>query len=170
LWDFDAGTGIMAPPVSYLVDGVQHITLMVGWGGAPGLINPPGMGPVKPGYGRVLTFALDGNASMEPRPFGHTEPPVPALPLEASAATIRDGQELYEGLCFGCHGSGTIAGSLPDLRYSSADVHAQFEQIVLGGLREQRGMPRFDDLIDAEEVRAIQQYILSRSHATSGAP
>lgn len=170
LWDFDAGTGIMAPPVSYLVDGVQHITLMVGWGGAPGLINPPGMGPVKPGYGRVLTFALDGNASMEPRPFGHTEPPVPALPLEASAATIRDGQELYEGLCFGCHGFGTIAGSLPDLRYSSADVHAQFEQIVLGGLREQRGMPRFDDLIDAEEVRAIQQYILSRSHATSGAP
>ena len=143
---------------------------MVGWGGAPGLINPPGMGPVKPGYGRVLTFALDGNASMEPRPFGHTEPPVPALPLEASAATIRDGQELYEGLCFGCHGFGTIAGSLPDLRYSSADVHAQFEQIVLGGLREQRGMPRFDDLIDAEEVRAIQQYILSRSHATSGAP
>ena len=128
------------------------------------------MGPVKPGYGRVLTFALDGNASIEPRPFGHTEPPVPALPLEASAATIRDGRELYEGLCFGCHGFGTIAGSLPDLRYSSADVHAQFEQIVLGGLREQRGMPRFDDLIDAEQVRAIQQYVLSRANATSGTP
>jgi quinohemoprotein ethanol dehydrogenase len=27
LWQFDAGTGIMAPPITYLLDGVQYITL-----------------------------------------------------------------------------------------------------------------------------------------------
>jgi outer membrane protein assembly factor BamB len=32
LCEFDAGTGIMAPPVTHLVDGVQYLTLMVGWG------------------------------------------------------------------------------------------------------------------------------------------
>ena len=62
LWTFDAGTGIMAPPVTYQVDGVQYVSVLAGWGGAPGLFNDPGWGPVKPGYGRILTFMLDGTA------------------------------------------------------------------------------------------------------------
>jgi len=41
LWQFDAGTGIMAPPVTYLLDGVQYVTIMVGWGGSAGLNNIP---------------------------------------------------------------------------------------------------------------------------------
>ena len=65
LWEFYAGTGIMAPPVTYLLDGVQYITLMVGWGGSAGINNLPGSGPVKPGYGRVLTFSLDGKAKLD---------------------------------------------------------------------------------------------------------
>src|SRR5208283_1231750 len=52
LWEFNAGTGIMAPPVTYSIGEVQYITLMVGWGGAAGLVNVPGSGPVKPGFGR----------------------------------------------------------------------------------------------------------------------
>ena len=70
LWEFDAGTGIMAPPVTYLLDGVQYVTLMVGWGGAAGLVNLPGSGPVKRGFGRVLTFSLGANARLEVPPFG----------------------------------------------------------------------------------------------------
>ena len=58
IWDFDAGTGIMAPPVTYLQDGVQYITLMVGWGGAAALANIPGGGPIKRGYSSVLTFSV----------------------------------------------------------------------------------------------------------------
>src|SRR5262249_31324229 len=57
-WDFDAGTGIMAPPVTYLQDVVQYITLMVGWGGAAALANIPGGGPIKRGYSSVLTFSV----------------------------------------------------------------------------------------------------------------
>ena len=170
LWDFDAGTGIMAPPVTYLADGAQYVTLMVGWGGGPGLINMPGMGPVKPGYGRILTFALDGDATLRVRPFGHTQPPVPPLPVDASAATIRQGHQLYAGHCFGCHGVNAVAGSLPDLRYLSAAVHAQFESIVLGGALEAQGMPGFGDLLNAEQVKAIQQYVLSQAHEAADAP
>src|ERR1039458_4776154 len=65
LWEFDAGTGIMAPPVTYLRDGVQYVTLMVDWGGAAGLVNLPGSGPVKRGFGRVLTFSLGANAKLD---------------------------------------------------------------------------------------------------------
>jgi len=167
LWEFDAGTGIMAPPVTYLVDGVQYLTLMVGWGGAAGLINPPGMGPVKPGFGRILTFALDGRTPLRVTPFGRTGPPAPPLPVTASAGTIKQGGVLYEGNCTGCHGVNAIAGSLPDLRYASAQVHTQFEKIVLGGARASLGMPGFSDLLNSEQVKAIQQYILWRAHESA---
>ena len=43
LWTFDAGTGIMAPPVTYLVDGVQYVSVLAGWGGPPACsMTPPG--------------------------------------------------------------------------------------------------------------------------------
>ena len=65
LWEFNAGTGIMAPPVTYLINGTQYLTLVVGWGGSAGLLNIPGHGPIKPGFGRVLTFAIGANAKFE---------------------------------------------------------------------------------------------------------
>ena len=37
LWRFDAATGIMAPPVTYTVDGTQYVTVLAGWGGPAGL-------------------------------------------------------------------------------------------------------------------------------------
>jgi hypothetical protein len=57
---FEAGTGIMAPPVTYAVDGVQYVSVIAGWGGSAGLFNFPGNGPVKPlaGYSRSHSAAL----------------------------------------------------------------------------------------------------------------
>ena len=166
LWEFDAGTGIMAPPVTYLVGGVQHITVMVGWGGGAGLINPPGIGLTKPGFGRILTFAIGGNAKLEVPYFGHKRPPSPTIRMKASRETVRQGKFLYATFCFTCHGVDAVAGSgIPDLRYASADVHQQFAAIVLGGARESRGMPSFRDIITRDQVRAIQVYVLSRAAA-----
>ena len=61
LWQTNIGSGIIAPPVSYGVDGKQYITIAAGWGGAMGLsskftdqINP----------GTIYTFALDSNKAM----------------------------------------------------------------------------------------------------------
>ena len=64
----DAGTGIMAPPVTYTVDGIQYITVLAGWGGAAGLMNTPTLGAAKPGWGRILTFALNGTATLKAPP------------------------------------------------------------------------------------------------------
>ncbi len=33
VWQFDAATGIMAPPGTYSIDGGQFLTVMAGWGG-----------------------------------------------------------------------------------------------------------------------------------------
>src|SRR5262245_14241961 len=169
LWQFDAGTGIMAPPVTYSVDGIQYLSLMVGWGGPDGSSNAPDRGRVKPGYGRILTFALDGTAKLTARPFGHTEPPTPAITMNASPDTIHEGKLLYGGYCRGCHGMDVVAGPLPDLRYATRTVHQQFEAIVLGGARSSRGMPSFKDLLRPDQVRAIQAYVLSRAREGANA-
>jgi quinohemoprotein ethanol dehydrogenase len=170
LWEFDAGTGIMAPPVTYLVGGVQHVTVMVGWGGV-GLINPPRRGPAKAGFGRILTFAIGGTSPLEVPPFGHKEPPTPAIRMNASPAAVREGKFLYATFCYRCHGVDAVAGvAIPDLRYASAQTHQQFDAIVLRGTRESRGMPSFSDLLTRNQVRTIQAYVLSRAAASAIPP
>jgi quinohemoprotein ethanol dehydrogenase len=167
LWSFNAGTGITAAPVTYLAHGVQYVTLMVGWGGTQGLVNPQNMGPVKPGFGRILTFAIGGEAKLTPTPYGHAEAPVPAIRLDTTAAALQEGQLLYSTYCVFCHGRNAIAGATPDLRYATADVHARFQSIVLDGARKALGMPAFGDKLNASQVRAIEAYILSRAAAAS---
>jgi quinohemoprotein ethanol dehydrogenase len=163
LWEFDAATGIMAPPVTYLVDGVQHVTVMVGWGGPDGLMNAPALGPAKAGYGRVVTFKLGGDATLAARPFGHTGPPVPAITMDATPAVVAEGALLYATNCFACHGLNAVASGLPDLRYATAEVHGQFDAIVRGGARAPLGMPAFADRLSAEQTRSIQAYVLARA-------
>jgi len=163
LWQFDAGTGIMAPPVTYTLAGVQYLSVMAGWGGAAGLSNDPGAGKMKPGYGRILTFAVNGTATLNAPAYGHTEPPTPATTVNASAATIHQGGLLFNGECAPCHGINAVAGPVPDLRYATKGVHDQFEAIVLGGALAPLGMPSFKKILAPAQVRSIQAYILSRA-------
>lgn len=167
LWQFDAGTGIMAAPVTFSIDDIQYVTVMAGWGGGMGLINPPVLGPVKPGYGRILTFTLDATGTFEPPPFGHSEPPVPARASDAPPEFVREGQALYDSHCFGCHGVMVVAGPISDLRYATAEVHEQFEAIVRHGTREPLGMPAFGDLLTTKQVQAIQAYVLFRAEESA---
>ena len=117
----------------------------------------------------MLTFAVGGTATLNARAFGHQQPPAAAMDVSATKEVIHDGGLLYGAQCAGCHGLGAVAGPLPDLRYASKAVHDQFEAIVLGGARSRLGMPSFRDLLNAEQVRAIQAYILSRAKADATA-
>jgi len=125
---------------------------------------------VKPGYGRMLTFALGGKAPLTPRAFARTGRPSPAITMDASPSMIHDGQLLYTANCASCHGLNVVAGPLPDLRYATRQVHEQFEAIVLGGARATLGMPPFKELLKPDQVKAIQAYVLSRSKEDSTAP
>lgn len=163
LWQFDAGTGIMAPPVTYTVDGIQYVTVMAGWGGAAGLLNSPSMGLVKPGWGRILTFGLDGKAGLKTPPYGHKHPPMPAITAKQDPQTVRAGALLFNSHCFLCHGLNAVAGPLPDLRYSTKEVLDSLPSIVLGGARGSDGMPSFKKILSAKEVDEIRAYIIARA-------
>ena len=131
LWQFDAGTGIMAPPVTYTVNGVQYVTVMAGWGGGAGLFNAPGSGPVKPGYGRILTFAIGGQAKLKVPSFGpQGPPPMPQLTYDSSPELVHRGAQIFNSRCMLCHGLNAVGASLPDLRYSSKEMIESLDQIV----------------------------------------
>ena len=163
LWQFDAGTGIVAPPVTYTVGGMQYVSVMVGWGGAPALFNGPGSGPVKPGYGRIVTLALDANASLKAPAFGHKGPPVPAMTVAAPPQVKKEGGELFNSNCAPCHGINAVAGPLPDLRYADKETLQDLDAIVLKGDRASAGMPSFAKILNATQVKAIQAYIVARA-------
>ncbi len=167
LWTFDGGTGIMAPPVTYLINGIQYVSVLAGWGGPSGLFNGPLAGKVKPGYGRLLTFKLGGAAEFKPRPYGHPAPPTPLSGAQISPQLAHQGERIYNSnYCVDCHGWKAIAGPLPDLRYASKETLDDLENILLNGSRASAGMPSFKKLLNREQVRAIRAYLISRRSPT----
>jgi quinohemoprotein ethanol dehydrogenase len=126
-----------------------------------------GVAGAKPGYARILTFALDRSAVLEATPFGHKDPPVPAITEKQDPETVRTGGRLFNTQCGLCHGRGAVAGSLPDLRYSSKEVLDSLRSIVLEGSRAAYGMPSFNQIFTAEDVKAIRSYIIARAQESA---
>jgi quinohemoprotein ethanol dehydrogenase len=144
LWSAYAGTGIVAPPITYSLDGKQYVSVMAGWGGAfPKKFRS---------YGRLLTFTIGGKAT----PLTRTAPRrVTALPNNATPQQIAAGAKIYASYCVRCHGGATV---LPDLRRSTPAVLNGLEAILDGALVE-RGMPRFAEL-DKAAIAELRGYLL----------
>jgi PQQ-dependent dehydrogenase (methanol/ethanol family) len=171
LWESPAGTAVMAGPVSYELGGVQYVAVAAGWGS--GFSYSAGPAAVKAqvrGAGRVLAFALDRSEAIPAAPPPAGPVPAPRWPFEPTSAQLEQGAKLYAGWCMACHGPLAIGGgSIPDLRYSTPETHAQFDAIVLGGTRADRGMPPFGDLFGPEQARALQAYVLQLADAAARA-
>ena len=169
LWKFDAGVGIAAPPMTYVVDGTQYLAVLAGWGGPMVLSNRPA-GKGKVGFGQLLSFSLGGSATL-PR-YERMVPPVPMpeFKVAASQHEIEEGGTLYGTFCRRCHGVDVASGgSVPDLRFAEVPIHQTFEQIVRGGTRREFGMPSFADDITSAQVRLIQAYVLDRARESARA-
>ena len=166
LFESPAGTGVMAAPISYLVDGVQYVTVMAGWGGAfPLAYGEAAARAEVTSVGRVLTYKIGGTAALPPsEPLDTSPVPPPPIPLAASRKEIHAGALLYHEWCAVCHGlKGVAGGVVPDLRRATGETHATFADIVVGGVREPKGMPSFADVLTREDARLIQAYVVSRA-------
>ena len=169
LWQFDAGVGIGAPPVTYSIDGTQYVSVLSGWGGPSVLANRAnGRGNV--GAGRLLTFVLGGTGTIPPYQHEVQPVPMPTFKLAASKAEVEQGRVLFATYCARCHGTEVVSGgSTPDLRYADAATHGMFVQIVLGGMRREFGMPSFAKDLKPEQVRLIEAYVLDRARESARA-
>ncbi len=168
LWEYEQETGIVAPPVTYSVDGVQYVAVLAGFGGPEVLVNTP-LNSGKVGPGRLLVFALDGGTTL-PKPLPKPGPiPQPTVDISLSAEEYDAGERLFSDYCVGCHGIDAISGGItPDLRRMTEEVRQQMVSIVLGGARVPLGMPRFDDVLTEDDLTLIQGYIISRAKESAG--
>ncbi len=164
LWQAAAQTGVIAPPMTYMVDGEQYLAISVGWGGALGLVGGDIAKAARTtSIARVLTFKVGGTAELPPVSLiAETMPEIPEA--TASAETVQQGRELYHTYCVFCHGLAAVGGgAIKDLRYMSKDRHQSFVGIVQNGLAA-KGMPDYKDEITAEQIKLIQAYIIKRAH------
>ncbi|MDJ0789938.1 MAG: PQQ-dependent dehydrogenase, methanol/ethanol family [Myxococcota bacterium] len=160
VWSADLGVGIMAPPISYRVDGVQYVAVLVGVGGSAGL-NFSVL--ESRNDGAVVAFKLDGRAPLPAR-RAPTPGRVRVTTDQLDPAQVEQGRVLYGTHCFRCHGVNAISGGLlPDLRHSSRQTHEQWRPIVLGGTLANKGMASFADVLSPAEVDAIQHYVVSQA-------
>jgi quinohemoprotein ethanol dehydrogenase len=99
------------------------------------------------------------------------KPPAPGIEVTATPAQLTEAATLYHGSCAVCHGLQVVGGgAVADLRFSNADTHKRWNDIVLGGANLARGMPSFADVLGPEDVKLIQQYVISRAKADSTPP
>jgi quinohemoprotein ethanol dehydrogenase len=73
----------------------------------------------------------------------------------------RQGELLFYRKCAGCHVFGR--GLVPDLRRMTPQTSALFEEIVLHGAYAPKGMGRFDDVLQPDDVKAIRAYIAEQA-------
>ena len=165
-WGFDAGNGIIASPITYTVAGKQYISLLVGWGGTIAPISELTNRGWKFGAQprRLLTFALDGAASLPPTaPRDYIVHALDDPGLSVDEAQAADGRVLYQANCAYCHGRLLISAGTPaaDLRESALALHWEsFRAVVKDGLLLPRLMPQFHELSD-DKLRAIFIYVRS---------
>ncbi|MDC8755353.1 PQQ-dependent dehydrogenase, methanol/ethanol family [Erythrobacter sp. sf7] len=168
LWSFAAQTGIVAPPITYTVDGEQYVAVLAGWGGAYAitadgdLIN--NQGPVR-NISRLLVFKLGGNAALPPEPE-LVKLPLDPPPSRASADVIALGKAKYGRYCAVCHAPGAVGSTeLPDLRRSGALGDAKaWSAVVYDGILKDNGMVSFAPSLSKEEVEAIRAYVIQRAN------
>lgn len=163
----ETGSSMLAAPMTYRVNGVQYVAVQTGWGGGGWGFTPPYSAAYSKGNAnRLLVFKIGGGETPVPADLPALEPApeAPALPAGATPALIAQGSALFTDNCSICH-SNQPRAPLPDLRRMRSGTHDAFENIVLGGLLLQNGMPRFDDLLKPDQVRAIHAFLISEQKA-----
>ena len=67
MWSVDTGQGIIAPPITYMIDEEQYIAVQVGYGGAYALAGAfPSANKNPAQNGRMLVFKLGGEEMSPP--------------------------------------------------------------------------------------------------------
>lgn len=168
LWSFNAEAPVTAPPISYTAHGRQYVTVLTGMGtsgGAFGALIRRYPVDYRTQAKRVLTFAVGGIGKL-PKAQPVVIEAVADPDYRPDAVATEAGVDIFNRRCSVCHGGGAIAaGNAPDLRGSAIPTDAQaFDTIVRGGALVGAGMPRFEELSEAE-IAHLRQYVRSASAA-----
>lgn len=156
---------MLAPPITYEANGRQYITVLTGVGASISLFGP--FLPEKVDYHteakRVLTFALDGDVTLPVSP-SVTKRAFDDPDFVPDSESYSRGHLVYAYRCGTCHGLDAVAsGQAPDLRQAASILNEEaFATIVRAGVLESRGMPKFEELTDAE-LKDARHYVRTKA-------
>jgi PQQ-dependent dehydrogenase (methanol/ethanol family) len=170
LWTAPAQARVVAAASTYLVEGQQHVAILVGARGMPN--NQKRTNAMSANNSRILVFKAGGTATLPSdmpavatgAPRIKIDPPM----LTASNETVFAGEQAFAANCAVCHGQTAVpgAGSVgPDLRYSGLlPIRNGWNPTVRDGDRSTRGMPGFAATLSQETTDAILAYIIKRAN------
>ena len=155
LWDAALGSGVVAAPMTYEVDGKQYVSIAVGWGGVFGQsqrstdhASRAAAGAKFPEVARYKLGPLISGVKYDPKD-------VPA------------GFGLYVSNCLFCHGVPGVdkGGNIPNLGYVDADLIAKLDDAVFNKAFAEMGMPDFTGKLKPEDVEKIKAFIQGTADA-----
>ncbi len=167
VWSYKTVAPVVAPPISYSVNGVQYIAVLTGSGSQGGGILATGNAAYRTDYAlprHLLVFALNGSAEIPAYKMPDLLPPKDAdfkpEPDRVMAGAIAFGNNA----CLVCHGMNAIGGgAAPDLRYSTMILSADaFSAVVKRGALKPRGMPASPWISD-QDLEDIRHYLRMRA-------
>jgi PQQ-dependent dehydrogenase (methanol/ethanol family) len=162
LWEVPTGTGVVAAPTTYEVDGEQYVSIAVGWGGVYGLAARH---TDRAGPGTVYTFKLGGSAKAPDFVQYRSGSLLAGVPYDKSHYDA--GTALYVSNCVFCHGVPGVdrGGNIPNLGYSAPAMIAELDKFVLSDALAGRGMPNFTGKLTAADVEKIKAFIQGTADA-----
>lgn len=159
------GTGIMAAPTTYSIDGEQYVAVMAGYGGAEtSAYLPDAVVFQYENKGRILVYKLGGVETPLPPKQKKIETPAPPAGMKVREELLAKGASLYEFYCFICHGDfgDKHLSQHPDLSKLTEAKHLVFNDILLKGILSQNGMANFSNSLSEDDAEAIHSYLLKK--------
>jgi quinohemoprotein ethanol dehydrogenase len=168
LWSMYTQTAMLAPPVTYAIDGEQYVAIVAGYGSSSALwlsaeLNPDGK---RRNISRVLAFKLGAAGTLPEMPAVPATAPQPATDDFGSEQQVAAGKILFNQNCSGCHGGDAKGNNLiPDLRYSAFTANEDaFRSVVIDGSLVEKGMISFAARVNEEEAESIRAFVVSQAH------
>ncbi|MEW5056462.1 MAG: PQQ-dependent dehydrogenase, methanol/ethanol family [Cycloclasticus sp.] len=164
LWEFRTSSGIIAPPITYQLDGKQYIAVVSGIGGVYNAFSgDPKLKNVNAG-GSIWVFDL-GEGSNSTVAAETILPPViksakaDVVDDETTwSASVKHGAELYEQTCSHCHGvKMKTSGTTYDLRTFPEGQKERFMNSVSNGKGQ---MPAWGEKLSQEEISDLYDYVV----------
>jgi len=167
LWSMGVQTGIIAPPITYAINGEQYVAVLAGWGGiwalAPGILSE--VGGIVRNVSRLLVFKLGATTGLPPVSTATPRPLDPPA-VSGTPAQIAAGAQSYGSFCGVCHGDAAYGNTLvPDLRRSPLlDNAAAWASVVHDGTLSDKGMVSFAKVLSVAQIESIRDYVIKRAN------
>ncbi|HEX5091972.1 MAG TPA: PQQ-dependent dehydrogenase, methanol/ethanol family, partial [Burkholderiales bacterium] len=167
LWETATGTGVVAGPATFEVDGKQYVSVAVGWGGVYGIAQ---RATNREGPGTVYTFALGGTAKAPEFVEYKLGALLQGVPYDPNH--VKEGTLIYVNNCVFCHGVPGVdrGGNVKNLGYAPAEVIKNLDRFVFDGPMTSQGMPDFTGKLTAADVEKIKAFIQGTADAIRPKP